>query len=129
MRALQAFMRAYSSLSLNPDDFQIPERIAEERLLPEHEGVVEELRERLEKTGRVNDFENKVFSTASLIHGRHMEQMEYLKKQIVLNELRTELNTVSDMLHSLKKKGLISKDAESVFEKKIMKINDKLKGP
>ncbi|MBU1975590.1 MAG: hypothetical protein KKG59_04265, partial [Nanoarchaeota archaeon] len=112
----QAFLTAYSELQLSADDFDIPSEIVKERrvIRKQFSSMGEELAQRLDPE-RQKQFETRVYETSAIIHGHHREQIDFLKKQIILNDLKKELSNVESIFEQLKEKQAVNPEIERLF--------------
>jgi hypothetical protein len=133
----QAVLRAYQDLGLAREDFHIPlveipveieNKAIKERLQPfEEEDVAFRLQTRSLGTQKEEDFTEEVYSVIPSLHEKRLEQIKYLKQQIILNELYAELAWVEENFSKIESIQALEASARHLFTERITYLKRQIK--
>jgi len=124
-KILRSFVKAYNDLKLGPPDFEFGDKIVTEVMLLDR-NMADELDNRLRSLHKKHDFEDRIFEHEQSVNSMHEIQIEYLKRQIALNELRSEISGIDSILDELKAQGFLNEDMQRVFHEKIEKLKKEI---
>ncbi|MFH1916187.1 MAG: hypothetical protein ABIJ21_02900 [Nanoarchaeota archaeon] len=124
---LRAYALAFSDLKYSLEDFQVP-LIAfpkEETSALRKEALADRLATRLSDLHRFRSFETIVFSELPVIHQKRLDEIKYLKRQLVLRELETELAGAEKIFQAMSQSAIDPKIKELVA-RRIQDLKNKI---
>lgn len=112
MNILGAYVRAYCSFPMMKADFFIPSVImpAEPVNLEQSEVIAQKLERRLFSLHKQQSFDGFVFSELPFIHQKRLDEIRFLKNQIVLRELQDEVKSAGEMINAITENNPALKD-------------------
>lgn len=112
----ESFVKAYGELCLTPADFDFPSQIVNAQIqsvVRMHSSSMGEMLEHQLDQNKQRQLENEIYELESIKRGHKEEQIAFLKRQIVLNELKTELEGIETLFSQVRTQ--LTPNVESLF--------------
>jgi hypothetical protein len=103
MNVLAAYVRANATVHMEKEDLFIPPVMLPREAVSESvaELIAEKLEKRLSNLQKKQSFEGIIFSELPLIHQKRLDEIRFLKRQIILRELMDEVRSAEEMVQKI----------------------------
>jgi hypothetical protein len=95
--------------------------------LPETEALAHKLEERLATTNKLSLFSDELYSIYPSLHQKRLEQIQFVKQQIILTELVSELNWIETNLEKIQALQELQPEARLLFSQRITELKERIK--